>query len=89
MKPRSREALLETRVSALADCSLSLRCYPGCERPGSVELRPLVNQYGHLQLRALLSKLKCSGCKRRPAEVTIFDHVFDYLPESFRVQLVP
>jgi len=87
--PAHRDQLLETRVRELGAYVLSLRCHPGCEWPGHLPLGPLVARQGGLQLRALLSKLRCSRCKRRPAAVTLLDHITDGQPPSLRVQVLP
>jgi hypothetical protein len=84
-----REEMLDASVAQLADCVLSMRCHPGCERPGHLPLRQLVDRYGRLQLRMLLKQLRCSGCKRPPAQVDIADHIVDGQFSTFRVNLLP
>lgn len=84
-----RDEWLEARVGELADYALSLRCHTGCERLGLLPLSTIAQRYGHLQLRAARAQLKCVGCKRPPAQITLLDHVFDGQLPSFRVQLLP
>jgi hypothetical protein len=84
-----RDQLLETRIRELGAYVLSIRCPPGCERPSQLELSGLVAQAGHLQLRAVLSKLRCTHCKRRPAAVTLLDHIIDGELPTLRVHLLP
>src|SRR5688572_27995879 len=68
----TREEFLDARVGKLQEYVLSLRCYDGCERPGTVSLQLLAASYGHqLQLRAVLRQLRCSACRRAPAHVAI------------------
>jgi hypothetical protein len=87
--PLSRDEFLEARVATLADLVLSTGCHPGCGYQALLPLRGLIARCGRLQLRAALSQLRCSRCKRRPARVTLLDHVVDGQLATFRIELLP
>jgi hypothetical protein len=88
--PLSREELLDAPLLQLHGCSLSLTCFDGCTKPGSLKLQQMAASYGKgLQLRRALARLRCRGCRRPPAAVTICDHPTpDALP-TWRVVLMP
>jgi hypothetical protein len=73
--PLAREEMLDAPLLQLHGCSLSLTCFEGCTKPGSLSLQQMAASYGKgLQLRRALSRLRCRGCRRPPAAVTICDH---------------
>jgi hypothetical protein len=88
--PLSRDELLDAPVFRLIDCSLSMECYEGCTKPGQLELKTVTEISGpRLQLLRFLARLRCKGCRRRPASVVIFDSpTHDALP-TWRVVLLP
>jgi hypothetical protein len=46
-------------------------------------------RYGRrLQLRHVIDKLRCSGCQRSPATVTILDHAIDDEVPTWRIDLL-
>jgi hypothetical protein len=77
------------RLRDLRDCVLSLGCHPGCERPVMLRLGAIARSSDRLQLRAIIGRLRCSRCKRRPARVVIMDHVADGALPTWRVELMP
>ena len=54
-----------------------------------LRLGALARSNDPLQLRAVLGRLRCARCKRRPARVVIMDHVADGAVPTWRVELVP
>jgi hypothetical protein len=85
----SRTELLEARVATLSHLVLSLTCYEGCEFRTLLPLHTIQRSHGHLQLQAVVKRLKCSRCKRPPARATVVDHVVDDLIPTFRVEIMP
>jgi RNase P subunit RPR2 len=68
---KTREELLETRVNRLLELTLVTTCHEGCERAGVVRLAALDKRLYGVQLRYVLRRLTCSGCRRPPARVAI------------------
>lgn len=88
--PLSRDELLDAPLLQLHGCSLSMRCYEGCTKPGSLSLQQMAASYGRgLQLKRALARLRCKGCRRSPAGVTICDHPTPNALPTWRVVLVP
>lgn len=88
--PLTREQLLESPLVALYGCSISTTCFDGCTRVATIALRPLADKYGRShQLRNILRRLRCSGCRRPPAQVAIYDHPSEEQAPTWRVALVP
>jgi hypothetical protein len=70
----SCDALMETPIGELIDCVLAVRCFEGCERPASCSLESVATRCGpEIQLRVVIRRLRCSGCRRPPARVAISD----------------
>jgi hypothetical protein len=70
--PLTRDQLLEAPLVQLYGCTLGMVCHEGCTRPGHLEVKQVATKYGHRhQLRRVLARLRCKGCKRPPAEVAI------------------
>jgi hypothetical protein len=68
------DAFMETPIGKLQRCVLAIMCFDGCERLASCSLKRLATRYGsRLQLRAVLRRLRCSGCGRPPARVATSD----------------
>jgi hypothetical protein len=88
--PASRDQLMETPIGRLDGCALALRCYDGCTRTAFVSMPLLAARHGQrLQLRHIIGRLRCRGCHRPPAAVTILDHVIDEEIPTWRVELLP
>jgi hypothetical protein len=88
--PLTREQFLEAPLVALYGCSISTTCFDGCLRVASIPIKPLAEKYGRsLQLQRVLARLRCSGCRRPPAQVTIYDHPGGERVPTWRVVLVP
>jgi hypothetical protein len=72
--PMDRDAFLEAPIGKLQDCVLAVRCFEGCERPAACSLRRVTIRCGpRIQLRLVIRRLRCSGCRRPPAGVAITD----------------
>lgn len=72
--PLTPDELLAAPLVQLLGCSLDLRCYEGCTRPAQISLQRMAAAHGaRLKLRWLITRLRCSRCKRRPAEIAISD----------------
>ena len=91
--PMTREAILETPIGQLQECVLQLACFEGCERPATCALKPLAMRYGQrIQLRSVIRRLRCSGCRRPPAAVAISDSARTGPAKGFatwRIELIP
>jgi hypothetical protein len=86
--PLTSEGFIEARLGDLASYALLLRCYDGCERPGACSLQLMAAKHGRrTQLRAIIRRLRCSGCKRPPATVAITDGGVDDKLPTWRVVL--
>jgi hypothetical protein len=86
--PMTTEAFVEAPLGELANYELMLSCYDGCERLGACSLQLMAAKHGRrTQLRSIIRRLRCSGCKRPPATIAITDSgINDKLP-TWRVVL--
>jgi hypothetical protein len=86
--PMTPAEFVEAPLGKIENYALMLTCYEGCERLGSCSLQLMAAKLGRrAQLRAVLRRLRCSGCKRPPATVAITDGgLNDKLP-TWRVVL--
>jgi hypothetical protein len=88
--PLTREQFLEAPLVQLYGCVLSLSCHEGCTRLASYPIRRMAADHGgRQQLRRAISRLRCSGCRRRPATVSIFDQPDERAAPTWRAWLVP
>lgn len=82
------EAFVEAPLGELANYELMLRCYDGCERLGACSLQLMASRHGRrTQLRSIIRRLRCSGCKRPPATVAITDGGINDKLQTWRVLL--
>ena len=91
LAPLTREQFLDAPLVQLYGCYVGLTCFEGCTRPANLDLKLMAAAHGKgLQLRRLVARLKCSACKRKPAEVVIYNVVGpDDVSPSWLVRLVP
>jgi hypothetical protein len=60
---------LDHRLSDWPDCHLELRCAPCHGRSVFYPIKLLIKRHGDRVFSAILQKLVCSRCKRRPQAV--------------------
>lgn len=88
--PFTREQFLDARLRQLRGVTLGMDCYDGCFRPGYLDLDVVAQTYGSdVQLRRVIARLKCSGCKRPPAQVAIYHDPKDSTADGWCVVLRP
>ncbi len=83
---------LDHRLSDWPGCCLEVRC-PCSPRVTTFPIRLLVERHGDRPFRAVLTRLRCSTCKGRPAPVyLVAGHHRTFLggpPAEWALELVP